>query len=83
MPKTGVEIDRKVLADLAVHEPVAFEALKIKFAGVQYNDKEAMADPATDPASLERVLATENASTLSELESAACCAWKKGRVSNF
>lgn len=27
LTKSGVEIDRKVLADLAVHEPVAFEAL--------------------------------------------------------
>ena len=25
--KAGVEVDRKVLADLAVHEPAAFEAL--------------------------------------------------------
>jgi large subunit ribosomal protein L20 len=25
--KAGVEVDRKVLADLAVHEPVAFKAL--------------------------------------------------------
>ncbi len=27
LTKSGVEVDRKVLADLAVHEPVAFEAL--------------------------------------------------------
>ncbi len=27
LTKSGVEIDRKVLADLAVHEPLAFEAL--------------------------------------------------------
>ncbi|MDD9841815.1 MAG: 50S ribosomal protein L20 [Alphaproteobacteria bacterium] len=27
LTKSGVEIDRKVLADLAVHEPIAFEAL--------------------------------------------------------
>lgn len=27
LTKSGVEIDRKVLADLAVHEPSAFEAL--------------------------------------------------------
>ena len=27
LTKSGIEIDRKVLADLAVHEPVAFEAL--------------------------------------------------------
>jgi large subunit ribosomal protein L20 len=25
--KTGIEIDRKVLSDLAIHEPVAFKAL--------------------------------------------------------
>ena len=25
--KAGVEVDRKVLADLAVHEPAAFKAL--------------------------------------------------------
>ena len=27
LTKSGVEVDRKVLADLAVHEPIAFEAL--------------------------------------------------------
>jgi len=27
LAKAGIEIDRKVLADLAVHEPVAFKAL--------------------------------------------------------
>ncbi|MDD9798378.1 MAG: 50S ribosomal protein L20 [Alphaproteobacteria bacterium] len=27
LTKSGIEIDRKMLADLAVHEPVAFEAL--------------------------------------------------------
>jgi large subunit ribosomal protein L20 len=27
LTKSGVEIDRKVLADLAIHEPVTFEAL--------------------------------------------------------
>ena len=43
------------------------------------NDKEAMADPATDPASLKRVLAAmKNASTLSELEEVRRRAWKKG-----
>ena len=33
LTKSGVEIDRKVLADLAVHEPVAFEALVEKARG--------------------------------------------------
>ena len=28
--KAGIEVDRKVLADLAVHEPAAFEALVTK-----------------------------------------------------
>jgi large subunit ribosomal protein L20 len=25
--KAGIEVDRKVLADIAIHEPAAFEAL--------------------------------------------------------
>ena len=33
LTKSGVEIDRKVLADLAVHEQVAFEALVEKARG--------------------------------------------------
>ncbi|MEC7177162.1 MAG: 50S ribosomal protein L20 [Pseudomonadota bacterium] len=33
LTKSGVEIDRKVLADLAVHEPVAFEDLVKKARG--------------------------------------------------
>ncbi len=33
LTKSGVEIDRKVLADLAVHEPVAFEVLVEKARG--------------------------------------------------
>ena len=33
LTKSGVEIERKVLADLAVHEPVAFEALVKKARG--------------------------------------------------
>ena len=33
LTKSGVEIDRKVLADLAVHEPVAFETLVEKARG--------------------------------------------------
>ena len=33
LTKSGVEIDRKVLADLAVHEPVAFESLVEKARG--------------------------------------------------
>lgn len=33
LTKSGVEIDRKVLADLAVHEPIAFEALVEKARG--------------------------------------------------
>ena len=33
LTKSGIEIDRKVLADLAVHEPVAFEALDEKARG--------------------------------------------------
>ena len=28
--RAGIEVDRKVLADLAVHEPAAFEALVTK-----------------------------------------------------
>ena len=31
--KAGVEVDRKVLADLAVHEPAAFQALVAKAQG--------------------------------------------------
>ncbi len=27
LAKAGIEVDRKVLADLAVHEPAAFEAI--------------------------------------------------------
>lgn len=27
LTKSGIEVDRKVMADLAVHEPIAFEAL--------------------------------------------------------
>jgi large subunit ribosomal protein L20 len=27
LAKAGIEIDRKVLSDLAIHEPVAFKAL--------------------------------------------------------
>jgi large subunit ribosomal protein L20 len=33
LTKSGIEIDRKVLADLAVHEPVAFESLVEKARG--------------------------------------------------
>ncbi len=33
LTKSGVEVDRKVLADLAVNEPVAFEALVEKARG--------------------------------------------------
>ena len=33
--KAGVEVDRKVLADLAVREPAAFQALVAKAKGVR------------------------------------------------